>query len=41
MKKGEIYDGVIDKVVFPNKGIIFVGDGQKWHSGAENPFPDQ
>lgn len=26
MKKGEIYDGVIDKVVFPNKGIIFVGE---------------
>lgn len=26
MKKGEIYEGVIDKVVFPNKGIIFVGE---------------
>ena len=26
MKKGEIYEGVIEKVVFPNKGIIFVGE---------------
>ena len=26
MKKGEIYEGVIEKVDFPNKGIVMVGD---------------
>ena len=26
MKKGEIYEGVIDRVVFPNKGYVQVGD---------------
>ena len=28
MKKGEIYEGVIEKVEFPNKGFVWV-DGQK------------
>ena len=28
MKKGEIYEGVIEKVDFPNKGIV-ITDGQK------------
>ena len=28
MKKGEIYEGVIEKVEFPNKGFVYV-DGQK------------
>ena len=28
MKKGEIYEGVIEKVDFPNKGIVMV-DEQK------------
>ena len=27
MKKGEIYEGIIEKVEFPNKGKVFV-DGQ-------------
>ena len=26
MKKGEIYEGVIEKVDFPNKGIVMVND---------------
>ena len=26
MKKGEIYEGVIEKVDFPNKGYVFVED---------------
>ena len=26
MKKGEIYEGVIEKVDFPNKGIVMVDD---------------
>ena len=25
MKKGEIYEGVIEKVDFPNKGIVMTG----------------
>ena len=24
MKKGEIYEGVIEKVEFPNKGFVYV-----------------
>lgn len=28
MKKGEIYEGIIEKVDFPNKGCVYV-DGQK------------
>ena len=28
MKKGEIYQGVIEKIDFPNKGIVNV-DGEK------------
>ncbi len=28
MKKGEIYEGIIEKVEFPNKGFVYV-DGQK------------
>ena len=26
MKKGEIYEGVIEKVEFPNKGFVWVDD---------------
>ena len=26
MKKGEIYEGVIEKIDFPNKGIVMTGD---------------
>ena len=28
MKKGQIYEGLVEKVVFPNKGIIRVDDGR-------------
>lgn len=28
MKKGEVYEGIIEKVEFPNKGLVFA-DGQK------------
>lgn len=28
MKKGQIYDGLVEKVVFPNKGIIRAEDGR-------------
>ena len=26
MKKGEIYEGTIEKVDFPNKGTVMIGD---------------
>ena len=26
MKKGEIYEGIIEKVEFPNKGFVWVDD---------------
>ena len=26
MKKGEIYEGLIEKVEYPNKGIVYVGE---------------
>ena len=25
MKKNEIYEGIIEKIVFPNQGIVLVG----------------
>ena len=28
MKKGETYEGIVSKVIFPNKGIVEV-DGEK------------
>ena len=41
MKKGEIYEGVIEKVDFPNKGIV-ITDGQKERNArTESPFYDQ
>ena len=38
MKKGEIYEGVIEKVDFPNKGIV-ITDGQK--VTVKNGMPGQ
>lgn len=38
MKKGEIYEGIIEKVDFPNKGKVFV-DGQS--VTVKNGMPDQ
>lgn len=26
MKKGEIYEAIVEKVEFPNKGIVHVGE---------------
>ena len=26
MKKGEIYEGILEKVEYPNKGLVYVGD---------------
>ncbi len=47
MKKGQIYEGIIERVDFPNKGIVFVPEEeqyvtvQKWDSGTEDPFYDK
>lgn len=38
MKKGEIYEGVIEKVDFPNKGYVFV-ENQKVL--IKNGIPDR
>lgn len=44
MKKGEIYEGVIEKVDFPNKGYVFVEDQkvliQERNSGTEGTLYD-
>ena len=34
MKKGEIYEGIIEKVDFPNKGYVLVED-------QKTEFPDR
>ena len=46
MKKGQIYEGIIERVDFPNKGIVFVAEEEqcyceKWDSGTEDPFYDK
>ena len=28
MKKGQVYSGVVEKVAFPNKGIVRLEDGK-------------
>ena len=44
MKKGEIYEGIIEKVDFPNKGYVNI-DGEKvivkMNSRSESSFYDQ
>ena len=45
MKKGEIYEGIIEKVEFPNKGFVWVDDqkviSKKRNPGTESPVYDQ
>lgn len=44
MKKGEIYEAIVEKVEFPNKGIVHVGEEKvivKSHSWTENTVCDQ
>ena len=45
MKKGEIYEGVIEKIDFQNKGRVKIkryhGHRKKWDSGAESKIYDQ
>ena len=30
MKKGQIYEGIIERVDFPNKGIIYIPEEEKY-----------
>ena len=27
MKKGQVYDGIVERVDFPNKGVVKTGEG--------------
>ena len=38
MKKGEIYEGIIEKVDFPNKGYVMVDDQKVL---IKNGIPDR
>jgi 23S rRNA (uracil-5-)-methyltransferase RumA len=29
MKKGQVYEGIVEMVLFPNKGVVILDDGQK------------
>ena len=29
MKKGQVYEGIVECTLFPNKGIVILEDGQK------------
>ena len=43
MKKGEIYEGIIEKVDFPNKGYVILEDQKiliKWYFRTEGPVYD-
>ena len=30
MKKGQIYEGIIERVDFPNKGMIYIPEEEKY-----------
>jgi 23S rRNA (uracil1939-C5)-methyltransferase len=38
MKKGEIYEGTVERIEFPNKGVVVI-DGEK--AIVKNPVPYQ
>ena len=35
MKKGQVLEGTIEKVEFPNKGVVTVADRKERDSGTE------
>ena len=39
MKKGQVYDGIVEKVVFPNKGIVSLENGKA--AVVKNVVPGQ
>ena len=40
MKKGQIYEGIIERVDFPNKGIVFVPEEEQYVI-VKNGIPGQ
>lgn len=38
MKKGEIYEGTVERIEFPNKGVVMI-DGEK--AIVKNALPGQ
>ncbi len=40
MKKGQIFDGTIERVDFPNKGIVYISDEEKYVT-VKNGIPGQ
>ena len=40
MKKGQIFDGVIERVDFPNKGIVYVAEEDRYVT-VKNGIPGQ
>ena len=40
MKKGQIYEGIIERVDFPNKGIVFVPEEEQYVT-VKNGIPGQ
>ena len=44
MKKGQMCEGIVEKIKFPNKGIVKVEDSEvtvKYYSGTEGFFCHQ
>ena len=39
MKKGQVYQGIVERVAFPNKGVITLEDGKK--AIVKNVIPGQ
>ena len=39
MKKGQVCDGIVERVAFPNKGIVLLEDGTK--AIVKNVIPGQ
>ena len=40
MKKGQIFEGIIERVDFPNKGIVYVPEAEKYVT-VKNGIPGQ
>lgn len=40
MKKGQIYEGIIERVDFPNKGMIYIPEEEKYVT-VKNGIPGQ
>ena len=40
MKKGQIYEGIIEKVEFPNKGKVYISE-EKQYVTVKNGIPGQ